>query len=143
MDLQQVVDKLEIQELFARYARGVDTHQWDVLRAVFTDDAVLDYSSAGGPIGSADEVCAWIQAGISQLPWTQHIVTNIEIELDGDAAHARVMFHNPMRLPFLDSESACGGYYHHDLVRTPAGWKSRHLVEENRWFVNPPPSQQR
>ena len=35
-------------------------------------------------------------------------------------------------------QSYCGGYYHHELVRTPDGWKSQHLVEENVWFVNRP-----
>ena len=45
---------------------------------------------------------------------------------------------NPMMLPGMDQSSACGGYYHHQLVRTAEGWKSRHLVEENRWFLNPP-----
>jgi len=38
----------------------------------------------------------------------------------------------------MDGPSQCGGYYHHDLVRTPDGWRSRRLVEENRWFLNPP-----
>lgn len=138
MDLQQLADRLEIQEVFARYARGVDTHDRALLRSVFTDDAVMDYSSVGGPVGSADEVCDWISTGISYLPWTQHIVTNFEITLDGDEATAIVMFHNPMMLPGMDTPSACGGYYHHRLVRTAEGWKSRHIVEENRWFVNRP-----
>jgi hypothetical protein len=26
-----------------------------------------------------------------------------------------------------------GGYYHHRLVRTPDGWRSRELVEELVW----------
>jgi hypothetical protein len=43
-----------------------------------------------------------------------------------------------MQLPGLDGPSCCGGYYHHDLVRTPEGWKSARLVEENVWFVNRP-----
>jgi acyl-CoA reductase-like NAD-dependent aldehyde dehydrogenase len=35
--------------------------------------------------------------------------------------------------------SYCGGYYHHELVRRPGGWwRSRHLREENVWFVNSP-----
>jgi len=32
-----------------------------------------------------------------------------------------------------------GGRRHHDLVRTPEGWRSEGLVEENLSFVNPPP----
>ena len=48
------------------------------------------------------------------------------------------MFYNPMQLPGMTEQSYCGGYYHHELVRTPDGWRSRSLREENAWFVNSP-----
>jgi hypothetical protein len=40
------------------------------------------------------------------------------------------------QLPGIAEMSSCAGYYHHELVRTPEGWRSRHLREENVWFVN-------
>lgn len=138
MDVQAVADKLEIHELLARYARGVDEHDWDLYRSVFTDDAYIDYSSAGFAAGPRDEVTAQLEQGFATIPWSQHYITNIEIDLSGDEAHARAMFYNPMQLPGVDSPSQCGGYYHHDLVRTDDGWKSRRLIEENRWFLNAP-----
>ena len=76
MDVPQLQDKLEIHELLARYARGVDTEDWDL--------------------------------------------------------------YNPVQLPGMADQSYCGGYYHHELTRTPDGWRSRSLREENVWFVNPP-----
>ena len=51
MDIQAVHDKLEIHELLARYARSVDDRDWDLYRSVFTDDAHIDYSSAGAIAG--------------------------------------------------------------------------------------------
>jgi 3-phenylpropionate/cinnamic acid dioxygenase small subunit len=138
MDLQELHDKLEIHELLARYARGVDTKDWDLWRDVFTTDAVVDYSSAGATTGSRDEVAAWLEAGLGTVPMTQHFISNIEVELHGDRAKARAMFYNPMQLPGMETMSFCGGYYHHDLVRTPEGWKSERLVEENLWFTNRP-----
>jgi 3-phenylpropionate/cinnamic acid dioxygenase small subunit len=138
MELRELQDKMEVHELLARYARGVDTRDWDLWRSVFTPDATVDYSSAGAAVGSRDEVAAALERGIATLPWTQHIITNIEVDLDGDRAKVRAMFLNPMQLPGLDGPSCCGGYYHHDLVRTPEGWKSARLVEENVWFVNRP-----
>ena len=50
------------------------------------------------------------------------------------------MFYNPMLLPGMAEQSVCGGYYFHDLVRTPDGWRSRHLREDNVWFRNRPDS---
>lgn len=47
MDLQRIGDELEITALLNRYARAVDTKDWDLYRSVFTEDAHIDYSSAG------------------------------------------------------------------------------------------------
>jgi len=138
VDVQEVADKLEIQELLFRYARAVDTKDWELLEAVFTPDAHLDYTSAGGPAAGRDEVVAWLARSLALLPVTQHYITNLEIELDGDRARVRAMFYNPMQLPGMTDMSACGGNYLHEVVRTPAGWRSERLVEQNNWFVNPP-----
>ncbi len=68
-----------------------------------------------------------------------HYITNVEVlDSDGDTARVRAMFYNPMQLPGMADTSACGGYYHHELVRTPEGWRSRNLREENVWFTNRP-----
>jgi uncharacterized protein (TIGR02246 family) len=133
-----VADKIEIQELLARYARGVDTKDWELWKTVFTPDAHLDYSSAGIPAASRDEIAAVFEQAMATIPMTQHYISNIEIDLNGDKAKVRAMFYNPMHLPGMAEQSYCGGYYHHDMVRTPAGWKSERLVEENLWFVNRP-----
>jgi 3-phenylpropionate/cinnamic acid dioxygenase small subunit len=140
MDLEELRDKIEIQELLARYARGVDTKDWALYRSVFTPQASIDYRSAGGTAGPRDEVAAWLEQAFQTIGMTQHFVTNVEIDLDGNRAKVRAMFYNPMQLPGLAELSYCGGYYHHDLVRTPEGWKSERLVEENLWFANPPAS---
>jgi hypothetical protein len=140
VDLQALQDRLDIHELLARYARGVDDNDWDLYRSVFTEDAYIDYSSAGAAAGPRDLVAAELEKCFTTIPWSQHIITNIEIQLDGDQATVLAMFWNPMQLPGLDDPSVCGGYYHHDLVRTPDGWKSKKLVEDNRWFHNAPPT---
>lgn len=136
-DLRTVLDKLEIGELLARYARAVDSKDWDLWRSVFTPDAHLDYTSVTGVIGSRDEVAGSLEQALAHVPMTQHFISNVEIELDGDRARVRAMFYNPMRLPGMEDLSYCGGYYHHEVVRTPQGWRSEKLVEENLWFANP------
>lgn len=129
----------EITALLYRYARAVDTKDWELYRSVFTEDARIDYSSAGAVVGSRDEVVDWFAANFGVLPWSMHYITNIEIlEHDGDWATVRAMFYNPMQLPGMPEMSSCGGYYHHEVVRTPDGWRSRSLREENVWFANAP-----
>ncbi|MGE2730553.1 nuclear transport factor 2 family protein [Mycolicibacterium vaccae] len=137
-DATRLSDELQIRALLYRYARAVDTKDWELYRSVFTDDAHIDYSSAGIPPGSRDEIADLFQAAFGPIPWTMHYITNIEAEINGDTATVRAMFYNPMQLPGMAEQSSCGGYYFHDLVRTADGWRSRHLREDNVWFVNKP-----
>ncbi len=136
---QHISDQLEITALLNRYARAVDGKDWELYRSVFTDDAVIDYSSAGALAGSRDEVADWLARGFGAIPMSMHYITNVEIlEHNGDTATVRAMFYNPMQLPGMTDLSYCGGYYHHEFVRTADGWRSRNLREENLWFVNAP-----
>jgi hypothetical protein len=140
MDLQALSDRQQIGELLYRYARGVDTRDWALWRTVFTDDAELDYTSApGGIAGDREAIAQWLETVLAAFPMTQHIITNIECELDGDTATAHAIFYNPMLFPGAKEPAFCGGRYLHELVRTRGGWRSRRLVEHNEWFVNPPP----
>ena len=138
MDLQRISDELEIASVLHAYARAVDGKDWELWRSLFTEDAHIDYSSVGGAVGNRAEVSEWLERGLALLPMTQHYITNIEADLDGDTATVRAMFYNPMLLPGATAISACGGYYHHVMVRTAHGWRSRQMREENLWFDNPP-----
>jgi 3-phenylpropionate/cinnamic acid dioxygenase small subunit len=131
-------DEAAITRLLYRYARGVDTKDWDLYRSVFTDDAVIDYSANGIPAGSRDDIAEFLARGFTRIPMSMHYITNIEIELDEDAAEVRAMFYNPTQLPGMSELSYFGGYYFHELVRTVDGWRSRHLREEAVWSVNGP-----
>ncbi|MGA5465031.1 nuclear transport factor 2 family protein [Mycobacterium sp. NPDC050041] len=140
--MNHATDHREIEALLYRYARAVDTKDWELYRSVFTEDAVVDYSAMGIPAGPRDRVADFLAQGFAAIPWSMHYITNIEIlESDGDRATVRAMFHNPMQLPGMTEMSSCGGYYHHELVRTPDGWRSRSLREDNVWFVNRPGNQ--
>ncbi|WP_197380312.1 nuclear transport factor 2 family protein [Mycolicibacterium mengxianglii] len=140
MDAQALADQLEITHLLTRYARAVDTKDWEMYRSVFTADATIDYSSAGAIVGTRDEVVDWFSQAFGVIPWTMHYITNIDADINGDTATVTAMFYNPMQLPGMTEPSYCGGYYHHHLVRTPSGWQSRQLREENLWFRNGPGS---
>jgi len=138
VDGQALSDRIEIGELLARYARAVDLKDWDLYRSVFTEDAHIDYRSAGGAAGDRETVTEFLATALAPFPMTQHYITNIECDIDGDEARVRAMFYNPMQFPGATELSYFGGYYHHRLVRTAAGWRSRELIEETAWSANPP-----
>ena len=131
--MQTLIDRAEITDLLTRYARAVDRQDWGLFRSVFTPDARIDYTQVGGASGSLDEVVAFLARVMPMFEVTQHLISNVEIDIDGDEAKVTAMVHNPLKLP--DSEVwATGGWYHHELVRTSDGWRSRSLVEEAGWF---------
>ncbi|MFZ2242492.1 MAG: nuclear transport factor 2 family protein [Gordonia amarae] len=135
-DLDRIADGAAISALLYTYARAVDGKDWELYRSVFTDDAVIDYSSAGVIVGPRDEVVAWMAANFGAIEMSMHYITNIELlDYDGDSATVRAMFYNPFRLPGATELTYCGGYYHHELVRGETGWRSRSLREESLWFT--------
>jgi hypothetical protein len=139
VDPRVLADRLEIDDLLTGYTRAIDTGEWDRLDAVFTPDAEIDYTSTGGIAGGYPEVKAWLAQNLPMFPRRQHLLGQKEVVLAGDPADtARVTayFLNPMVLPQSDGSELLwefGGLYHHDLVRTGDGWRSRRLVEELVW----------
>ncbi len=136
MDSRRLADELEIVALLHRYARAVDTKDWQLYRSVFTADAHIDYS-ADVFAGSLDEAVEFFSGEFSALvTMSMHHITNVESDVDGDTAQVRAMFFNPTQIAGLDELSLFGGYYHHDLVRTPDGWRSRQLREQMVWTAS-------
>jgi SnoaL-like domain len=138
-----VVDRLEIDDLLLRYATAIDARNWDLLDSVFTEDAHLDYRSAGGIAGSFPEVRRWLSEVLPIFTWTQHLVVNRVVEIDpsGDMARARSIFQNPNQC-LVDGEPwlfTVGGCYHDKLQRHPVGWRITTRVEETVWWDHPMP----
>ena len=136
MTPQDVADRIEIDDLITRYATAVDTKDWDLYRTVFTDDAVIDYTSAGGIRGSLGEVVEWLSHALKLFPMTQHLITNRHVVLEGDTATGRSYYYNPLGRP--DGTGGMqllffGGYYNDRFRRTADGWRIAERVEETAW----------
>ena len=131
--LQELSDRLEIDDLLTRYATGVDRRDWDLWESCFTPDAFIDYTAFGGTSGSVADVRAWLEKVFEMFGASQHLVVNKEITLDGDEGTGRCAFYNPMVLPREGKDPLLwveGGYYLDRFVRTPDGWRIRERREE-------------
>ena len=141
--MDDVMTRHEIEEVLIRYTRAIDTGEWDRLDEVFTEDAAIDYTQSGGMEGSFAEVKPWLAENLPIFPKRMHTLGQVEIrprEIAPDAgervADVAAYFHNPMMLATGDGNEMLvelGGIYHHEMVRTPDGWRSRRLVEELVW----------
>jgi hypothetical protein len=115
---------------------AVDAAEWELLDTVFTPDARVDYTSAGGIAGSPAQIKEWLALALANFPVRQHLLGNKRVTIDGDTAAVRAYFFNPMYLQGPDGTQRYapgGGYYNHSLVRTGEGWRSRELIEEEVW----------
>lgn len=136
LDLAQVSDRIEIGDLLTRYTRAIDSGDWDRLDQVFVPDARIDYTATGGIAGAFPEVKTWLARMLPLFPHRQHVIAQSEVTLNDDTATVLAYFVNPMIIAQPDGPESLwefGGYYHHALVRTEDGWRSRELIEELVW----------
>lgn len=77
--LARLYDRIEIQELLYRYARGVDRKDWDAVRAVYHPDAFDDHGNYKGDI---DGFIASLQQRHAHIEQSMHVIANCIIEFD-------------------------------------------------------------
>ena len=68
LSLQQISDRIEINDLLIRYTRAIDQKDWELLDTVFTPDAEVDYVSSGGIKGTYPEIRAWLEKVLALFP---------------------------------------------------------------------------
>ena len=140
LSLQEISDRLEIQDLLARYSAAIDGRRWDDLDALFTEDAVIDYAEMGGIRGTLAEQKAFLAAVMPGFAGFQHLTASTKLEIDGDTATGVSICHNPMVIE-ADGERRTffvGLWYHDEYVRTDEGWRISRRVEEMCYFHNAP-----
>jgi 3-phenylpropionate/cinnamic acid dioxygenase small subunit len=138
---EPLADRIEIDDLLTRYATAVDTRDWDLYRTVFTADAIIDYTSSGGIRGGLDEVTRWLSESLALFSMSQHLVTNRDIRVEGDAATSHTYLYNAMGRTKRDGTLALmfvGGSYRDKLRRTADGWRITERIQDTAWFSSAP-----
>jgi 3-phenylpropionate/cinnamic acid dioxygenase small subunit len=141
LSLQEISDRLEIQDLLAKYSHAIDERDWDALDAVFTPEARIDYSESGGASGSVAEIKAWLPVALERFPRYQHMIATTKLELEGDSAKSRTCLFNPMVYKDDDGSETVffiGLWYRDKLVRTIGGWRIAERYEEMSYAHNVP-----
>ena len=141
LTLQEISDRMEIQDLLYRYAEVIDGKRFDELLDVFSEDAHIDYSAMGGAIGNREQTISWLAKVMPMFPHTQHSTSNAQIRVECDHATGRVMCFNPQEFPLPDGGTQLvmmGLWYVDEYVRTDRGWRIRRRSEEKSWVFNAP-----
>jgi hypothetical protein len=141
LSLQEISDRLEIQDLMNAYATAIDTKNFDGLDKVFTPDAYIDYRAMGGIDGRFPEVKAWLAQVLPNFSTYYHMIGNISIKVDGDTATSKIICFNPMQMDIADGSKQTmflGLWYIDKFVRTAEGWRMCERVEESCFASNVP-----
>lgn len=139
LTMQEISDRMEIEQLLIRYCHAIDQRDWDAYRAIYTEDAVIDDVGAG-PGNSVDDMVEFLSRALERVALIQHAVSTSLVELDGDTAHVRTVCHCPVVLDRGDGDTQMffqGLWYVDDLVRTPDGWRISKRIEQD-YFHNMP-----
>jgi len=85
-EVRWLVDRAEIAELLARYARCIDDRDWAGLQETYAEDGVMEH---GGTAVARDRVPELSERILTGVASSHHLVDDPSIEIDGDAARMR------------------------------------------------------
>ena len=117
-------DKEQIAEVLIRYATGIDSKDWPLLRSCWTDEIDVDYQQLGR-FTSADALTDVMRQLHENMGPTYHRMSNFVIAVDGDRATVRSYVQAVLMLQPDDSTNWVDALGHYDdvFVRTPDGWR--------------------
>lgn len=131
--VQELSDRLAISDQITAYSYAIDLHHFDELAAIFTPDAILDFTASGGERGTVAELTPWLEKSLGLFDGHQHLMGNTRVQFDGsDAATSQTMCLNPMPLK-VDGQQRLvfvGIWYHDTWARLPDGWRITARVQQ-------------
>jgi hypothetical protein len=133
MTRQDLLDRQEIAELCIRYTFALDTKDWALLASCFAPSPAFVHP--GGRLEGFDEILGRTSAALNPLDATQHLLGNIDVEVDGDTARSSCYFHaQHVRAGTPGGDLyVIAGRYQDTLIRTDAGWRITERVQTYQW----------
>jgi hypothetical protein len=136
--LADVVAEHEIRQVLARYCRGIDRYDLELVRSCYHDDAVDEHGSfSGGP----DEYVAWVGRLLARYAMTMHFLSGSSIERAGDVALVEtygISFHRSSPEEAADAKlNLMTGFRFVDrFERRPSSdgrWRIAHRIAVTEW----------
>jgi hypothetical protein len=134
--LRSVLDRQEIFDCLMRYCRGIDRGDLALARSAYHPDALDDHGVYCG--NSWEFVESAIAACHQQNIRTQHAVTNILYDIDGNLANCEVSwFYAGLNKPPLATVSLFGGRYLDRFERRSGKWAISQRICVIDWYGTP------
>jgi hypothetical protein len=136
--MQAVVDKAEIMDVVAAYARGIDRVDENLLRSIMHPDATFDLGP-GIFQGPGNDYVQWMLGVLQGVRSSHHMIGTTHADISGDTALVESYFHAHFRLdkPTGREDVFMGGRLLDRMERRPAGstgvWKIVHRKQILDW----------
>ncbi len=135
--LDQLESRFAIEDLIARYAKGFDREDADLLHSIWWDDCVLDFGETFGTHEGIEAIRAAADGFWQAITWMHHWQATPLIEIDGDRATAYVGLDCLVRSA-EEGPVRVGGYYEDEFERRDGVWKfARRLCDIQIWAPDP------
>ena len=130
LDLERLADELELRQIAADYARGVDVPDGQSVADLFLADGVLRICHRGKDAPFSErigrEAIATAMAGLSRYETTMHVIANQYLDIAGDSAKGETycMAHHIRQVEGKGLMNYVMGIrYLDEYRRTGEGWK--------------------
>ena len=136
--VQAALDKSEIAEVLAKFARSIDRIDENLLRSILHHDATLDLGP-GVFQGTGSDYVRWVMGVVQGIRSSHHLIGTIRIELEGDTALVESYFQAHIRIekPIGREDVFLGGRNLDRFERRPSGaagvWKIVHRKQILDW----------
>ena len=117
-EVQALADRQAVADLIDRLGLWLDEKRFAEARTILTEDVRVQ--TPGGTAAGIERVSA--QAARNHRERTQHVISNVRVDVDGDRAGAGAN----LIVTFADTDGtvrAHGERYAFDAVRGPDGWR--------------------
>ena len=136
--LEQLSDRQDIIDVQHRYARGIDSRDWQLYRSVFTPRIRVDFTSwhGGEPLVlEADDWVTRVAARQTGFDATQHQMSNHLIDLADDHAECTtyIVARHHLRVDGERRFQKIGGFYQNGFLRVAGAWRIASLMLHVLW----------
>lgn len=90
--LTELIAREQIRDCLARYARGLDRKDLDLLRSAFHPDATDHHGGSVDYHPAAEALIDDWKVRDAHRAFSQHLLFNMTFDIDGDAAHVETYF---------------------------------------------------
>ncbi|NHO66866.1 nuclear transport factor 2 family protein [Aestuariicella hydrocarbonica] len=123
-DMKKLVHERDIKNVLIEYATALDSKIYERLENVFLPDSLAVYYGVGECQGLA-EITALVSGVLSQCGQTQHLLSNYQIQVEGQIAWAKCYL-QAIHVGKGDYEGelmTVWGEYSDELKLTDQGWR--------------------